>query len=236
MLLRTKKTPLLFHQDKTQDIVKLESIWKNINFFSCPSDYNFHLHTSCSDGQLTPESLVEQSISIGLQGFTITDHHSVEGFYRAKNWLTHKYQINDNLVLPHLWTGIEITADLNGTNVHILGYGFDPETDFLQKYLTGESPTGKDAKAKNVIKTLHKAGGLVVLAHPSRYRRSAEELIIEAYELGIDGVETYYAYGNPQPWQPSEKQTAIVKKMAEIYNLYTTCGTDTHGNNILVRL
>ncbi|MBL1211235.1 PHP domain-containing protein [Geminocystis sp. GBBB08] len=236
MLLTTKKTVLLSHNHKAQDIVKLGLVWENINNLSCPHDYNFHLHTNCSDGQLSPESLVEQALSIGLQGFAITDHHSVKGFYRAKNYLTEKSHLNPNAVLPHLWTGIEITSELNGTNVHILGYGFNPEADILQKYLTGEAPTGKNADAKTVIKILHQAQGLVVLAHPSRYRRSAEELISEAYELGIDGVETYYAYGNPHPWQPSEKQTAMVRKMAKKYNLYTTCGTDTHGNNILVRL
>lgn len=236
MLLKTKKACILSKNKGSQDKAKLESIWKNINFHSCPSDYNFHLHTRCSDGQLTPEELVDQAVSIGLQGFAITDHHSVKGFYRAQNYLKEKYNLNHKAVLPHLWTGIEITSELNGTNVHILGYGFDPEADIIQKYLTGEAPTGKNTDAKTVIKTLHQAQGLVVLAHPFRYRRNAEELITEAYELGIDGVETYYAYGNPNPWQSSEKHTTIVKQMASKYNLYTTCGTDTHGNNILVRL
>ncbi|BAQ66546.1 PHP domain-containing protein [Geminocystis sp. NIES-3709] len=234
MLLTTKKTRPLSSDDREQDTIKLRAVWKNINYFSCPHNYNFHLHTSCSDGQLTPELLVEQALSIGLQGFAITDHHSVKGFDRARNYLREKSHHHTGL--PHLWTGIEITSELNGTNVHILGYGFNPEVHNLQKYLTGNAPVGKDAQAKNVIKTLHQAGGLVVLAHPARYRRSAEELITEAYSLGIDGVETYYAYTNPNPWQPSKNQTSIVKSMAKKYNLYTTCGTDTHGSNILVRL
>ncbi|WP_017295819.1 PHP domain-containing protein [Geminocystis herdmanii] len=234
MLLTTNKTAFLSEIDRSQDTVKLRSIWEKVDTFSCPNHYNFHLHTNCSDGQLTPEALVEQALSIGLKGFTITDHHSVNGFDRAKNYLTklsHRYHN-----LPHLWTGIEITSELNGTNVHILGYGFNPEARSLQKYLRGDAPQGKDAEAKRVINSLHEAGGLVVLAHPARYRRSAKELIPEAFDLGIDGVETYYAYGNPNPWQPSEKQTATVKSLAYKYNLYKTCGTDTHGDNILVRL
>lgn len=233
MLLTTKKTALS-NIDRAQDTVKLRSVWEKIDTFSCPNHYNFHLHTNCSDGQLTPEALVEQALSIGLQGFTITDHHSVKGFHRANSYLARQYQSHHRL--PYLWSGIEITSELNGTNIHILGYGFNPDSQSLQKYLTGEAPTGKEAQAKRVIDTLHEAGGLVVLAHPARYRRSAKELIPEAFDLGIDGVETYYAYGNPQPWQPSEKQTATVKNLAYKYNLYKTCGTDTHGDNILVRL
>jgi predicted metal-dependent phosphoesterase TrpH len=234
MLLTTNTTALLSEIDRAQDTVKLRLVWEKIDNFSCPNHYNFHLHTNCSDGKLTPEALVEQTLSIGLQGFTITDHHSVNGFHRAKNYLSKLSHYRHNL--PHLWTGIEITSELNGTNIHILGYGFNPDAKSLQKYLTGEAPQGKNAQAQKVVDSLHEAGGLVVLAHPARYRRSAKELISEAFDLGIDGVETYYAYGNPNPWQPSEKQTAMVTSLADEYNLYKTCGTDTHGDNILVRL
>lgn len=236
MLLKTETNPFLFLDQRPQDTVKLASVWERVDNNSCPYQYNFHLHTNCSDGQLTPESLMEQAIASGLKGLAISDHHSVKGFYRAYKYLQQKVKLKNNIRLPYLWTGIEITSELNGTNVHILGYGFNPEAKILQKYLTGESPQGENAKAENVIKALHKAGGLVVLAHPFRYRRSASELIKEAYELGIDGVEVYYAYGNPQPWMPSEKQTCQALELAHHYNLYTTCGTDTHGNNILVRL
>ena len=45
------------------------------------------MHTNCSDGKLTPEDLMAQAIEIGLQGMAITDHHSVAGYYRAKQWL-----------------------------------------------------------------------------------------------------------------------------------------------------
>jgi predicted metal-dependent phosphoesterase TrpH len=138
--------------------------------------------------------------------------------------------------IPDLWTGIEVTATLNKTEVHILGYGFSPEHSALTKYLTGDRPLGRDGKAEAVIDSLHQAGGLVVLAHPHRYRRSALELISEAFQLGIDGVETYYAYDNPNPWRPSVKQTEIMKQKAQEYNLFHTCGTDTHGSNLLLRL
>ncbi|PHV61456.1 PHP domain-containing protein [Cyanobacterium aponinum] len=236
MLLKAETNPFQLLDERPQDTVRLANVWERVDNNSCPYQYNFHLHTSCSDGQLTPESLIEQAIALGLKGLAISDHHSVKGFYRAYKWLQEKSKFNPRVSLPYLWTGIEITSELNGTNVHILGYGFDPESEHLQKYLTGENPEGENAKAEKVIKSLHRAGGLVVLAHPFRYRRSAEELIREAYEVGIDGVEVYYAYGNPQPWIPSVKQTTQALKLARRYNLYTTCGTDTHGNNILIRL
>lgn len=50
-----------------------------------------------------------------------------------------------------------------------------------------------------------------------------------AAKLGLDGVETYYCYGSCNPWQPSQKQTAMVKHCGDSHGLMQTCGTDTHG-------
>lgn len=219
-----------------QDTEYLKSVWETINFVSCPRCYNFHLHTIASDGQLTPLALIQQAIALELKGLAITDHHSVAGYRQAEQYLSTIGSENSNVSLPQLWTGVEITSTLVETEVHILGYGFDPEHPALDLYLQGEKPQGNDAEAKQVIDCLHQAGGLVVLAHPERYRRSAQQLIPLAAELGIDGVETYYAYNNPEVWQPSPDQTERVQALARKYNLFSTCGTDSHGLSILQRI
>ena len=77
---------------------------------------------------------------------------------------------------------------------------------------------------------------MAVLAHPERYRRSASELIPAAAKLNIDGVETYYAYGNPKVWHPTPGKTATVMNLAEQHHLYSTCGTDTHGLSLQQRI
>ncbi len=218
------------NQHSAQNTTQLRQVFTNITADSCPKHYNFHMHTNCSDGKLTPEDLMAQAVKIGLQGMAITDHHSVDGYNRAAEWLT----AQDCSL--QLWTGIEITAYLPPVDVHILGYGFDPLEPSLAPYLTGREPRGVDARAERVISALHTAGAIVVLAHPSRYRRTPAELIPTAVSLGIDGVETYYAYNNPNPWIPSFEQTETVKRLGNSYNLLHTCGTDTHGLNLLQRL
>lgn len=74
------------------------------------------------------------------------------------------------------------------------------------------------------------------MAHPARYQRSANELIPVAAQIGIDGAEAYYAYGNPKPWRTSKKETEQVLHLGEICDLLTTCGTDTHGMSLLQRI
>jgi predicted metal-dependent phosphoesterase TrpH len=218
-----------------QNTLSLQSVWEAIDINSCPYQYNFHLHTIASDGKLTPLELVQQALSIGLKGFAITDHHSVNGYQQAQTYLSQLKQKNPTHQLT-LWTGIEITARLLQIDVHILGYAFNPEHPALKPYLQSCNPLGKDAEAKKVIDSIHQAGGLAVLAHPHRYRRSAKELIALAAEFGVDGVEAYYAYENPRPWRPTPKKTEEIQKLASHYHLYTTCGTDTHGLSILQRL
>lgn len=214
-----------------QDAFALKRVWESVAADSCPSRYNFHMHTSCSDGQLSPEALIEQALTIGLQGLAITDHHSVRGFIAARRWLEAAGKNG-----PHLWTGVEITSNLEGTEVHLLGYAFAPDCEALTPYLQGDRPHGEASCAERVIAAIHEAGGLAVLAHPSRYSQSAERLIPAAARRGIDGVEAYYAYGNPKPWQPSRQQTQLALQLAQEYGLLTTCGTDTHGSSLLRRI
>lgn len=210
----------------------LVAVFRRINAHNCPHLYNFHLHTIASDGQLSPETLVQQALEVGLIDFAITDHHSVRGYYAAQACLKQREFPHK----PRLWSGIEITATLLDVEVHILGYGFNPTHPGLAPYLQGTAPRGIAATAKVVIAQLHQAGAITVLAHPARYKRPATELIPAAVELGIAGVETYYAYGNPRPWAPTPETMDLVGGFAQRYDLLETCGTDTHGPSILCRI
>ncbi|MEL7038354.1 MAG: PHP domain-containing protein [Cyanobacteria bacterium J06592_8] len=214
----------------------LQQVFRTINERSCPSSYNFHMHTVRSDGQLQPSQLIEQVIAIGLKGLAITDHHTTQGYQDAKQWLDLWKTQNPEKAAPTLWTGVEISAGLLNIDVHILAYAFDPTALCLQPYLQGHIVKGSHYRAENVIAAIHQAGGLAVLAHPERYRSPAKLLIPEAARLGIDGAEVYYAYRHTNPWKPTPKTTESVKQLANRYRLLHTCGTDTHGRNLLLRL
>jgi predicted metal-dependent phosphoesterase TrpH len=218
-------------------MTSLKSIFQSLKAESCPFDYNFHLHTVYSDGQLHPEALVQQAISYGLKGLAITDHHTIAGYQAARRWLDHwNSQIGQGRQAPYLWAGVEITSALLDVNVHILGYGFDPHHAEIEPYLGGQSPVGQAAQAAQVIQSIQNAGGLAVLAHPARYKRSPADLIQAAVQSGIDGVESFYSYTNLEPWKSSPEQTRQVQKWVETYGLLQTCGTDSHGMSILRRI
>ena len=214
----------------------LRQVFQSVDAQSCPNVFNFHLHTVHSDGKLQPSTLMEQAIAIGLQGLAITDHHSIGGYQIAQLWLEDWKWRNSDDNTPYLWSGVEINANLLDVEVHILAYAFEPEHHSLKPYLQRKPTTGKEYQAHNVIAAIQKAGGLAVLAHPVRYKRSHFDLIPAAVERGIDGVETFYAYKNPKPWTPSVLETQQVQQLADEYQLFNTCGTDTHGLSLLQRL
>lgn len=231
----------------TYEAQSLRDIFQTIDAQSCPSIFNFHMHTSCSDGRLTPEDLFEQAISLGLKAISITDHHNIRGYRRAMKWLEdwqwhHPSRLRGNRnghissSIPRLFTGVEITASMLDTDVHILGYGFDQSHDAIAPYLRGHAPRGHSRLAVKVVEAIKQAGGIPVLAHPARYRRSADELIAESVNIGIQGIEVYYAYGNPAVWHPCPKQTPRMETLADLHQLLRTCGTDTHGLNLTRRL
>lgn len=221
-----------------QDPTVLRHIFRTIDINSCPSSYNFHMHTVKSDGQLKPNQLMEQAIAIGLKGLAITDHHTTQGYQEAQKWLKawKSCHPEQRSTAPTLWTGVEINAHLLNVEVHILAYAFNPQATCLQPYLQGHTVTGSNYRAENVIAAIQKAGGLAVLAHPARYRSPVQALIPEAARLGIDGVEVYYSYRNTNPWLPTPQITEQVKQLANQYRLLHTCGTDSHGRNLLLRL
>lgn len=219
-----------------QDKAALRAVFQSLTPLSCPRFYNFHMHTVCSDGRLQPQQVIEQAIEIGLQGLAITDHHSVKGYWAAQQWLDQWRDREPEAAAPRLWTGVEINAGLLDVEVHILGYAFDPQHSAIAPYLNGSTVQGERYRAERVIEALHQAGGLTVLAHPARYRRSAQELILAAAEAGIDGVETFYAYENPSPWRPSPRQTPEIQALAAAHGLLHSCGTDTHGLSLLQRM
>ncbi len=251
-------TQAVAHRTATQDSLLLREVLQSINAQSCPTTYNFHMHTNCSDGKLTPAELMIQAVNIGLHGMAITDHHNVRGYRQAQQWMedwrwhnpsswSHRRKSGSQngtkdsakavaKSLPKLWVGVEITSLLADTDVHILGYAFRPNDEVMAPYLQGASPKGEDRLAERVIQAIQAAGGLAILAHPVRYRTDEITLIRAAARLGIDGVETYYAYDNPKVWRPSPGKTERVQAMAREHNLLSSCGTDTHGMVLTKRL
>ncbi len=86
---------------------------------------DLHLHTTASDGVLSPAEVVRRAAQKGVQVIAITDHDTVAGLEEA----TRAGAIYGVAVIP----GIEISAG-SDSQIHILGYGVDPKGKRLQAF------------------------------------------------------------------------------------------------------
>lgn len=92
---------------------------------------DLHLHTTASDGRLSPQEIVRKASQLGLDVIAITDHDSVEGIPPALEAAKSFPQL---LVIP----GVEINTDMPRGEAHILGYFIDyrdPELNHSLKEL-----------------------------------------------------------------------------------------------------
>tara|TARA_Y100001968_G_scaffold312315_1_gene335356 strand:+ start:637 stop:1296 length:660 start_codon:yes stop_codon:yes gene_type:complete len=211
----------------------LKNIIRSISKESCPYSINFHMHSTYSDGSLSPKQIYNQAIDLKLDHFAITDHHSVDAYLEINKFIDSSHI--DSSVSPRLWTGIEITCLLKGCLVHVLGLGFDPNSKYLLPYIDHKSAIGKELLASSIVESIHNAKGIAVLAHPARYKIPFDVLINEASKHKFDAVETWYNYERASKWVPSEFICDKIFDCANSYSLLSTCGTDTHGLSILRR-
>ena len=89
---------------------------------------DLHTHSNISDGILSPKELVKLASRSRITYLALTDHDEVSGIAEAKK----EAKANDLTLIP----GIEISAELNGGEVHILGLGIDPEYPALAEFVS----------------------------------------------------------------------------------------------------
>lgn len=97
--------------------------------------------------------------------------------------------------------------------------------EVFDKYISNDAPAyvaKPTPSPKKVIKTIKKAGGVAVLAHPFTIRNDL--IIEELIQMGLMGLEVYYA-------KASQETVEHYETMACDHNLIRTGGTDFHGDD-----
>jgi predicted metal-dependent phosphoesterase TrpH len=93
-----------------------------------PGRADLHLHTTYSDGALSPRELVQKAHDVGLSVIAVTDHDNVAAIDEAREW---GYSLGVDVV-----SGVELSATMGEKDIHILAYFFDHKNPTLLEYLT----------------------------------------------------------------------------------------------------
>jgi predicted metal-dependent phosphoesterase TrpH len=111
---------------------------------------DLHTHTTCSDGRLTPEALMDLASERGLAAMAITDHDTLDALPRARA-----------VGAPvELVPGLEMSTSLEGLDLHILGYYVDAEYPELRERLTVFRQDRID-RARRMVERLSELGAPV---------------------------------------------------------------------------
>ena len=111
---------------------------------------DLHLHTTASDGQLSPTELIEQVGQTSLRIVAVTDHDSTEGIAEAQAAAVRYPELT---VIP----GIELGTEDGDTEVHLVSHFVDTDAPGLQAYLT-ELRDGRVEAARGTVKRLGELG------------------------------------------------------------------------------
>lgn len=254
---------------------------------AAPLRYDLHMHTTASDGTLSPQALVDRANERGLGLIAITDHDTMDGVIQLRN----QGELGD----LQLVSGVELTAQLDGRILHIVGLNLDENNQGLAAYFeelqqlrqrrleaictrlsrtgvngqavqtkafelaNGASPgrphiaramvalnivkseqaafnqylgTGKVADVKmswpsleQAIEVIKAAGGVAVLAHPTKYKMTmtkVRRVVDEFIELGGEGIEVSYTGIGPD-------HMFYLIRLAKEKGLFISAGSDFHS-------
>lgn len=81
---------------------------------------DLHVHSSKSDGTLTPTQLVSHAVNMGVSAFALTDHDSIDGINEALQ----AAEGQPVTVIP----GIEFSTSYGEKDIHILGLNITHQT------------------------------------------------------------------------------------------------------------
>ena len=130
---------------------------------------DFHTHSTCSDGILTPTQLIDLAASRGVRVMALTDHDTLDGQDEAA---TAAARHPGFLLVP----GVELSCDVPGTEVHMLGLFVD----------------STHAPLRSQLKRLHKQFGftMVYVTHDQTEALTFADKVVVMYDGGIVQIGT----------------------------------------------
>ncbi|KAJ2711413.1 hypothetical protein H4R19_003257 [Coemansia spiralis] len=144
---------------RPNDYTGLKFDWKtDPRSYLTPIDANFtnynilldaHLHTTYSDGVLSPAQVVEYAMANGYNAIIVTDHQGVEGSIAAQEYAEKNHKDEITVI-----TGMEYTC----CRIHMNLIG-------INETVAVSPPFPSDDELRSVIKKVHGMGGLVIANH-----------------------------------------------------------------------
>lgn len=90
---------------------------------------DLHIHTTMSDGALSPKEVIDEAYKNGVSVIAIADHDTIEAY----NDELFNYANSKNIKLIN---AVEISTKTNKAGIHVLGYGFELDNEEFKQRLS----------------------------------------------------------------------------------------------------
>ena len=158
---------------------------------------DLHLHTSFSDGALSPPDLLLHARQAGLTVISVTDHDHTGALEEAMT-------LGPSLgmeVIP----GVELSTNIDNQDLHLLGYFFDLDNSRFQQYLRMFRDE-RHLRAQRIVERLHglkiplpfssvlRRAGTASIGRPHIASAMVEEKLVGSYQ---EAFARYLGNGKP---------------------------------------
>lgn len=130
-----------------------------------PMKLDLHVHSTASDGTVSPEEVVERAIAGGLDVLALSDHDTVAGVERALAAARGRRL--------HIIPAIEMSSTFDGTDIHILGYFVDVGSDAFVEHAQ-RNYKRRDDRMGEMVERLALQGVTITRRQLNEQRSSAE--------------------------------------------------------------
>ncbi len=196
---------------------------------------DLHIHSTASDGRLTPAEVIREAAEKGLAYIALTDHDNVDGIAAAR---TAAQRFPNLTVIP----GIEISTDIPQGEVHILGYFIDyTDPEFLAKL--EEFKSSRLRRAEQMVAKLENLGvhiewrrvlelaGTSTIGRPHIAQAMMEKDCVPSFK---DAFDEYLGHGKPayverEKMLPAEAVAIIIKAKGLAVLAHPLTTTDPEG-------
>ncbi len=167
---------------------------------------DLHVHSTFSDGSMSPTELVQYAHRLGLSAIAITDHDTIEGNEEA--------MMVGNQLGVEVVSGIELSIKHGDSSVHLLGYLFRP-LDQMMLFTLHRLQAARLERNKVILANLTRLG-----------------VEIEMQEL--EKISCHGQSGRPHIAQLL-MQKGVVKNMDEAFDRYLARGGLAYAPRVVLQ-
>lgn len=182
---------------------------------------DLHVHSTASDGTLSPSEVVDHAVSLSLSAFALTDHDTVKGISAAKERASYYKAIGTPI---EVYSGVEISAGYKEKDIHILGLFVDEHNELLNQSLEN-ALANRNQRNDKIIERFATLGvcitkeelledapdSVITRAHFARvlYKRGITTSIQEAFEKYLSDTAPCYV---PREYMTPEQAIGLILK------------------------